>query len=71
MAGSASLFYGEGEFAALSIEDELFGAKVGFSYDLSRDVKGAVTYAYSSVDSTSASRDYTRNAVFIDLTTEF
>lgn len=66
-----SAFYGQGEYIIADITDKLLGVDIGFSYDLTRDLKGRLNYNYSNVDSTSDTRDYTRNRVFLGLTAEF
>ncbi len=68
---SLSGFYGKGEYVVSNITDKLRGVGIGFSYDLSKNLKGSFNYTYSSVDSTVDTREYTKNRVFLGLTMEF
>lgn len=64
-------FYGEGEYTAAKITDKLSGLSAGFSYDLSKDIKGNVSYSYSSTDSTDTSREYERNKILVSISANF
>ncbi len=66
-----SAFYGQGEYIIADITDKLCGADIGFAYDLSRNLKGRLNYNYTNVNSTSETRDYSRNKVFLGLTAAF
>ena len=66
-----SAFYGQGEYIIVDVTDKLCGADIGFTYDLTRNLKGRLNYNYSNVDSTLDTRDYTRNRAFLGLTAEF
>lgn len=68
---SLSGFYGEGEYITTNITDKLRGVSIGFTYDLSKKIKGNLRYTYSDVDSTIDTREYTKNRIFLGLTMEF
>jgi len=68
---SLSGFYGEGEYITTNIADKLRGVSVGFTYDLSKKLKGNLRYTYSDVDSTIDTREYTKNKIFLGLAMEF
>ncbi len=64
-------FYGQGEYIIVDVTDNLCGADIGFTYDLTRNLKGRLNYNYSNVDSTLDTRDYSRNRAFLGLAAEF
>jgi len=60
---SATVFFGEGTFDALSIQDRQTGVSTRFSYDVRKDVIAFLAYTYSEVDSNLETRGYNRNLV--------
>ena len=68
---SLSNFYGEGKYISLDIKDKFVGSSIAFTYDISANLKANLTYAYSNVDSTLNTREYTKNIVTVGLTIEF
>lgn len=65
--GSASAFYGEGEYEAVDITNNFAGISAGFTYDVSKDIKVSVNYTYSNNDSNDISDDYTKNVYKIGI----
>ncbi|MBU4478897.1 MAG: outer membrane beta-barrel protein, partial [Candidatus Omnitrophica bacterium] len=57
------VFWGEGNFAALSIIDEQTGVNVQLSYDVSKDAAAFMAFTYSEVDSNIDTRSYVRNLI--------
>lgn len=68
---SLSGFYGKGEYVAANITDKLRGASIGLTYDLTKKIKANLGYTYSNVDSTQATREYTKNRIYLKLSMEF
>ena len=60
---TASVFFGEGDFAALSITDRQTGASARLSYEVTKDAQTFLAYTYSEVDSNMDTRGYDRNLV--------
>ena len=71
LGASGSMFYGQGSYSGLSIEDDLFGAEAGLGYQIRPDVTGRVSYRFVSVDSTGAARSYDKNAVLVSVDAQF
>ena len=65
--GSASAFYGEGEYEAVDITNNFAGISAGFTYDVSKDIKVSINYTYSNNDSNDISDDYTKNVYKIGI----
>ena len=61
--GGVSIFYGEGEYDAFSIDDQQTGVSARLNYDIKEDVTAFLAYTYSEVDSNLDSRNYARNRV--------
>ena len=60
---TASVFFGEGDFAALNITDRQTGASARLSYEVTRNAQTFLAYTYSEVDSNMDTRGYDRNLV--------
>lgn len=71
LACSLSGFYGSGEYVVSNITDKLQGVSIGFTYDVSKTLKGKLSYTYSNTDATVDTREYTKNRIFLGLTMEF
>ena len=68
---SLSIFYGEGEYVSSSFEQRLLGVNSSLNYDISRNLKGRLTYTYSQLGSNSETAEYSKNTVFLGLTAGF
>jgi hypothetical protein len=68
---SFSSFSGKGEYLSLDTTDNFRGASVTLTYDLKQNLKGNLTYTRSDLDSTTGTREYTKNTVYLGLNTEF
>jgi len=71
LEGSVSAHYGEADYVASNLEDELWRAKGSLSYEISEDIDAVCQYLYDDKDSTSRTREYTRNRVQVGLRMEF
>jgi len=60
---TVSVFFGEGEYSASSIEDQKTGVSTRLSYDVKEEATAFIAYTFSEVDSNIDSRDYRRNLV--------
>ncbi len=69
--GEGSVFYGQGSYGAVDIEDHLAGADVGLAYELRPEMTGRISYAFSRLASNIGSREYDKNVVLVGLTAEF
>jgi hypothetical protein len=69
--GSASVFYGRGEYVLSDIKDNLIGGYVALSYDIYKDFKGYLSYTYSQTISNVDARDYKKNVVSLKVSKEF
>ena len=68
---SLSIFYGEGEFISSTFEQKLLGVNSSLKYDISRNLKGNLTYTYSQFDSNVETVGYSKNTLFLGLVAEF
>lgn len=68
---SLSLFYGEGEYITSNLEQNFWGARSIFTYDINDNLKWNFTYTYSQADANFEGAEYTKNTVFLGLTAEF
>jgi len=68
---SLSVFYGEGEFISSTFKQKLVGANSSLKYDISRNLKGNLTYTYSQFDSNVETVGYSKNTLFLGLVAEF
>ncbi len=66
---SLSVFYGEGEYISANSEQKFLGMNSTLLYDITRYLKGNLTYTYS--DSDFEDSGYTRNTMFFGLTAGF
>ncbi len=64
-------FYGKGTYETLAIEDTLKGASIGFSYDLTKNSKFVTKYSYSETSSNIATREYTKNMIYVGMDVAF
>lgn len=71
LAGTASLFYGQGKYNLFNIKDTFEGASLGLAYDLIEDVQLTAGYTYSQTDSNLDSRDYERNVYSAGVRAQF
>ncbi|MFA5119400.1 MAG: outer membrane beta-barrel protein [Candidatus Omnitrophota bacterium] len=67
LALNFSGFIGEGEYASLGITDKLKGVSAGFTYDIKKNVRGNLSYSYSTTSSNRTDREYTKNAVTVGM----
>jgi uncharacterized protein (PEP-CTERM system associated) len=68
---SLSIFYGEGEFVSSTFKQKLLSTNSSLKYDISRNLKGNLTYTYSQLDSNVETFGYSKNTVFLGLVAEF
>jgi len=71
LEGSISARYGEADYVASNIEDELWRARGSLSYEISEDIDAVCQYIFDEKNSTSRTREYTRNRVQVGLRMEF
>jgi len=71
LRGSVSVFFGKGEYEALSIKDTQTGVRTQLSYDVRENVTVFLSYTYSEVDSNLATRSYNRNMVDVGVKIAF
>lgn len=73
MGCSLSIFYGEGEDLAETFKQTLWGANSSLRYDISRNLKGNLTYSYSTADNGNDDENpgYSKNTVSFSLVAEF
>jgi hypothetical protein len=71
LSASASIFYGHGKYREMGLKDDLLGGSMAFTYDISKNIKGDLSYNYSQMVSNVDNREYRRNVVFLGLSTEF
>lgn len=71
LSGSASIFFGKGEYVSLGIRDTLAGGSGGLSYDFYKNLRGNVSYSYSQTNSNFNEREYRKNVVSFGLSGEF
>lgn len=64
-------FYGEGEYIASDLEQDFWGARSVFTYDINDNLKWNFTYTYSEAEANFGDAEYTKNTVFLGLTGEF
>jgi hypothetical protein len=69
--GSATAFYGRGEYDSTGIEDNLFGGQAALSYDLYKNYNLDLSYSYSQTTSNLNSREYRKNVVFLGVSGAF
>ncbi|MCK5581163.1 MAG: outer membrane beta-barrel protein [Candidatus Omnitrophica bacterium] len=60
---TVSVFFGEGNFEALSINDKQTGVNAQLSYDVSKDAVAFLSFIYSDIDSNINTRSYDRNLI--------
>lgn len=68
---TASVFFGEGDFAALGITDRQTGASARLSYEVTKNAQTFLAYTYSEVDSNIDTRGYDRNLVEVGVRVVF
>lgn len=71
LESTLTVFYGEGQYIASLVEDELLGAKLAFSYDLTENWEATARYGFTSVSSSVAAQEYEKNIVSVGLTCNF
>ena len=71
LGGFLSAFYGKGEYVTLEITEKFWGATIGFTYDFMERLKGNFTYTHFNKNSTVLTEEYSKNTIFLGLTTEF
>ncbi|MCG8430633.1 MAG: outer membrane beta-barrel protein [Candidatus Omnitrophica bacterium] len=69
--GFTELFYGEGEYDRLKIDDEFHGVSLGIVYEINEDTTVEARYSFSRTDSNLYTRDYKKNHFSLGLTREF
>ena len=69
--GDGAVFYGQGSYGTLNIDDRLTGANVGLAYELRPDMTGRVSYTFSRLASNLHSREYEKNVVLVSVDAEF
>lgn len=68
---AVSVFFGEGDFQALSINDKQTGVNTRLSYDVRENVTAFLAYTRSEVDSNVDTRSYGRNWVEVGVRVVF
>jgi hypothetical protein len=71
LALNFSGFVGEGEYTSLGITDKLKGVSAGFTYDIMKNMRGNLSYSYSTTSSNQVGREYTKNAVTVGMQVAF
>ncbi len=71
LTGSASAFYGRGEFASFKIKDNYVGANAVLAIELTKNVRATLGYTYSETASTIGIRDYRKNVISLGIESEF
>ncbi len=71
LSGSLAAFYGEGEYDSLNREDKLTGFSASLGYDLLKNWRGTLSYAFTNVDSNFLAQEYQKNVVVLGLTWNF
>lgn len=69
--GSFSVFYGDGEYISSNFKTRLLGANSTLRYDITKYLKGNMTYTFSESDSNIETAGYTKNTFLLGLTAEF
>lgn len=68
---NASVFYGNGEYQAVDISNNYAGARAGFAYDITKDIKANINYTYSNNDSNVENNEYTKNVIRVGARARF
>lgn len=68
---SLSFFYGDGEQVSSNFEQRLLGGRSTLGYNISKNLKGDLTYTYSQSDTNSETTGYSKNTLFLGLAAEF
>lgn len=68
---SLLIFYGDGKIVSSGFEQNLLGLSSSLRYDISRNLKGTLTYTYTQSDTNDESSEYSKNTLFLGLTAEF
>jgi len=68
---TVSIFFGEGEFEARSINDTKIGVSTRVNYDVRKDMVAFLAYTYSEVDSNIDTRSYDRNLIEVGVRMTF
>lgn len=68
---AVSVFFGEGDFEALSINDKQTGVTARLNYDVSKDAVAFLAFTHSEVDSNVDTRSYGRNLVEVGVRMNF
>ncbi len=76
LKSSLSAFYGQGEYSSTEITDTFVGVNANISYNFWRakrgsSITGNLGLAYSDLESTDETREYTRNSVNSSMTVTF
>ncbi len=71
LQASAAAFYGEGEYDRTNLKDQLVGARIGVEYEVAEDIDASLGYNLTVVDSTGASRSYTKNRILFGVKAKF
>ncbi|MCF6158936.1 MAG: hypothetical protein E3K32_10270 [wastewater metagenome] len=66
-----SAFYGDGEYVFSNFEREFLGGRATLGYDITKNLSGNFTYAYSDLNSNISTAEYEKNTVFLGLVAEF
>lgn len=66
-----SLFYSESEFLPSDFEQRFFGGSSTFTYDISKNLKGTLTYTYSQSNTNVETAGYTKNTIFLGFSAGF
>lgn len=68
---SLLIFYGDGKIVSSGFEQNLLGLSSSLRYDISRNLKGTLTYTYTQSDTNDESSEYSKNTLFLGLIAEF
>lgn len=69
--GGLTLFYSQGEFNNLAIEEEFVGVNAALNYLINKDWQSALAYGFSEKMATQEGREYDKNTVTLTLKREF
>ena len=71
LKGTASLFYGEGDFETSDIEDKFIGVRAELEYEVKENLQTFISYDHLQTDSNRDSRDYKKNVATVGMTLIF
>lgn len=71
LRGSASAYYGSGEYDEIALEENFFGGNLELAYDIRDNVQGKVAYTHTTTESNFDTREYEKNVVYLGVSSQF